>query len=85
MRRTIYMAILLFCCSGPLHAASWSQCKSQKIQLVRLQQHLGAGKKLAGYSSGADMKRARRAKQTWLRKNCRYYSRQLRNIERGMM
>jgi hypothetical protein len=31
------------------------------------------------------MKKARRAKEEWIWKNCRYYSRRLRDIERDMM
>lgn len=68
-----------------VHAASWDACRARKIEAVRLEQALGDGKKLKGYSSGAAMKKARRAKEEWIWKNCRYYSRRLRDIERDMM
>jgi hypothetical protein len=80
--------IVLICCTGiftDAHAASWEACRAKKIEVVRLEQALGDGKKLNGYASGAAMKKARRAKEDWIWKNCRYYSSRLRNIERDMM
>ncbi len=67
------------------NAADWPQCKSAKREAVRLQQALRDGRKLKGYKSGAAMKRARKSRELWLRKNCRYHSRRLREVERSMM
>ncbi len=66
-------------------AADWNACRARKVEVVRLEQALGAGKKLKGYASGAAMKKARRSKEDWLWKHCRSYSRQLRDVERSMM
>ncbi len=66
-------------------AADWQACKRQKIEVIKLEQALGQGKKLKGYGSGAAMKQARRDKEDWLWKHCRYYSNRLRNLERDRM
>ncbi|WP_295874647.1 hypothetical protein [uncultured Zhongshania sp.] len=81
------LAVFLFCfCIFPaVHAAGWESCRARKIEAVRLEQALGDGKKLKGYASGAAMKKARRSKEDWIRKNCRYYSSRLRDVERDMM
>lgn len=71
--------------SADLLAADWDACRARKIEAVQLEQALGKGKKLKGYASGAAMKKARRAKEDWIWKNCRYYSRRLRDLERDMM
>ncbi len=76
-------AVLIF--AAPVQAAGWQACRARKIETVRLEQALGAGKRLKGYASGAAMKKARRAKEDWLWKNCRSYSRRLREVERDMM
>lgn len=69
----------------PAWGGNWKACKKEKIEVVRLEQALGHGRKLAGYRSGSAMKKARRSKEEWLRKNCRYHSRQLRDLERELM
>ncbi|CAA0105816.1 Uncharacterised protein [Zhongshania aliphaticivorans] len=81
------LLVLLYCLSiFPIaHAASWQACRAKKIETVRLEQALGNGKKLKGYKSGATMKKARRSKEEWIWKNCRYYASRLRDIERDMM
>lgn len=66
-------------------AADWDDCKQRKREALRLEQGLGKGKKVSGYSSGAAMKARRRELERWLRKNCRYYSNRLRDLERESM
>lgn len=83
--RLTILLFLSFSAGSELHAADWDACRARKIEAVRLEQALGDGKKLKGYASGAAMKKARRAKEDWIWKNCRYYSRRLRDIERDMM
>ena len=78
-------SLLSIAAVAPANAASWEQCRREKIEAVRLEQALGEGKKLRGYASGTAMKNARRKKESWLWKNCRSYSRRLRDIERDMM
>ena len=85
MKSRLIVFVCCFCIFPTVNAADWKACRAKKIETVRLEQALGDGKKLKGYSSGAAMKKARRAKEDWIWKNCRYYSRQLRDIERDMM
>ena len=81
-----YLVSVVFVLSGAMaQGADWSECEGVKREAVRLQQALRDGRKLKGYSSGEAMKKARRKRDTWLRKNCRSYSRRLRDIERSMM
>ena len=85
MKKLIVLAALAASGISFPYAADWSDCRAQKREAVRLEQALGNGKKLKGYHSGAAMKQARRNKEAWLRKHCRYYSSRLRDIEREMM
>jgi hypothetical protein len=85
MKYPIALLCIVLTFAVQVHAASWQSCRARKIETVRLEQALGAGEKLKGYASGAAMKKARRAKEDWLWKNCRGYSRRLREVERDMM
>ncbi|WP_269618776.1 hypothetical protein [Zhongshania sp. BJYM1] len=85
MKSRLILLALCFGFSSLLCAADWQACRARKVEAVRLEQALGDGKKLKGYASGAAMKKARRAKEDWIWKNCRYYSRRLRDLERDMM
>ena len=85
MKCSVVLLSAVFVTALPVQAADWQSCRARKIEAVRLEQALGAGKKLKGYASGAAMKKARRAKEDWLWKYCRSYSRRLRDVERDMM
>ena len=81
----IALAIVLAVGAEPVAAADCPACKKVKREAVALQQALREGRKLRGYASGQAMKRGRERRELWLRKQCRYYSGLLRDIERGMM
>ena len=86
MIRMIFLSMTLLVVTTPtLQAADWPECRNVKREAVRLQKALRDGRKLSGYRSGSAMKKARRDKDVWLRKNCRYHSRRLRDLERDMM
>jgi|TARA_R110000772_G_scaffold155288_1_gene266361 hypothetical protein len=85
MKYPIALLSAVLTIAAPAQAADWRACRAKKVEVVRLEQALGAGKKLKGYASGAAMKKARRAKEDWLWKHCRSYSRRLRDVERDMM
>ena len=85
MKYPIILLCAVLSLALPTHAADWRACRAKKVEVVRLEQALGAGKKLTGYASGAAMKKARRSKEDWLWKHCRNYSRRLREVERDMM
>lgn len=83
-----YVAVLAIALGpglAPVAAADWPACKKVKREAVQLQQALREGRKLRGYASGQAMKRGRERRELWLRKQCRYYSGRLRDIERSMM
>ena len=86
MIRVIFFSMALVVVTVPTSwAADWPECRNAKRESVRLQKALRDGRKLSGYSSGSAMKKARRDKDIWLRKNCRYHSQRLRDLEREMM
>ncbi len=84
VKRYWFLVVVLLS-AAEVQAADWPECESAKREAVRLQQALRDGRKLRGYNSGAAMKKARRSRDEWLRKNCRSYSRRLRDVERSLM
>ncbi|MDF1693269.1 MAG: hypothetical protein P1U47_12890 [Zhongshania sp.] len=85
MKYSLALLGIFLVMSHSARAADWKACRARKVEVVRLEQALGAGKKLKGYASGTAMKKARRSKEDWLWKHCRSYSRRLRDVERDMM
>ena len=61
-------------------SADWPQCKTQKLESMRLEKALRKGRKLKGYASRNAMKRERRRIDDWLWKHCRYYDSELRDL-----
>lgn len=86
MMRIVMCCVVLAVTAVPdVQAADWPECRQVKREAVRLQKALRDGRKLTGYRSGSAMKKARRDRDIWLRKHCRYHAKRLRDIERDMM
>ncbi len=81
----VLFAVLSCGLAGPAQAADWRQCKSEKLEAIRLEKALRKGRRLKGYGSGAAMKRERRRIDEWLWKNCRSYYSELRDLYIGRM
>lgn len=86
---SLFIAFVLIVNVAPLHAAEWRECEKVKLQQLRLTEKLriSALKKSHGkhhartdssYTTADDL-------ETWLWKNCRDYSYELRTLEQQKM
>jgi hypothetical protein len=85
--RRFFIVILLAVFCQPLAvvsaaAADWSACKTAQSRLLRLERAGRNGKPALGHRSRASMRREVDQLDTWLWKNCRSHSRELRELER---
>lgn len=86
---SLFLVFTLVVSAAPLHAAEWRECEKAKLQQLRQTEkaRVSAPKKSHGkhrartnssYSSSEDL-------ETWLWKNCRDYSYELRSLEQQRM
>lgn len=79
MRSIIILFLCIFLINTAV-AAPWRECKTQKLESMRLEKALRKGRMLKGYSNRSAMRQERRRLDDWLWKNCRRYSSELRDL-----
>lgn len=82
---TLFIAAVIF--SLHAHSAEWRECEQAKRRELKLQRNTDTAKRTSRKTHRRDEDRHQRAEEvdTWLWKNCREFSYELRQLEQQSM